>query len=401
RFNDGTGTFNTGAKVLVHGNPRTVVPADVDDDGDMDLLTSNSLTNQAAYVSVRLNNGLGQFLHGADHQVGQLLGTPARKATSVAVADLDADGSLDFVTTNTNGTVSVRFNQGQGAFGGSSDYPVGLNPSLVTTGDVDGDGDLDLLVTDTGTPAAPGQTVIILLNSGSGAFPSTYTVSVAGNPNHIATGDLDADGDLDLLTAHPLDHKVCIRFNDGAGGFTSPLDVLIPSSHRTDQPHTVATADLDGDGDLDFYTANHRSVAIGLNDGSGYFTVTPIIAGTWGAACATAADLDGDHDLDLLFPDGIAAASSISIYLNRPVPPLGVGGAILPALSLNPNPARHYVRVLGAPARDIYLLNALGQVIRTCSLLPASPEATLDLTGIAPGVYFVRCGPDTRRLAVE
>ena len=131
------GTLFTGSEVLVGTNPYRVVVADVDNDGDLDLLTP---TFSGSSVAVRLNDGLGYFSGGSDPSVGS-------QPRGVAVADIDQDGDLDLLTANYNaGTASVRFNNGSGTFSGLVDVPVGSQPQFVTTADLDGDGDLDLLV---------------------------------------------------------------------------------------------------------------------------------------------------------------------------------------------------------------------------------------------------------------
>src|SRR4029453_6148754 len=116
---------------------------------------------------------------------------------------------------------------------------------------------------------------------------------------NVSMGDLDGDGDLDLVLAkgrhNPLLDRVLL--NDGKGGFVA--SDLGPTADRT---YTAALADGDGDGDLDVLTSNDTpdKKLVFLNDGKGRFTV----AGTWGVAewstrNAAVADLNGDGKVDV------------------------------------------------------------------------------------------------------
>ena len=117
---------------------------------------------------------------------------------------------------------------------------------------------------------------------------------------NVSMGDLDGDGDLDLVLAKgrhtPLLDRVLL--NDGKGGFVA--SDLGPTADRT---YTAALADLDGDGDLDVLTSNDTPdrKLVYLNNGKGRFTV----AGTWGVAewstrNAAVADLNGDGKADVI-----------------------------------------------------------------------------------------------------
>ncbi|QKG55050.1 LamG-like jellyroll fold domain-containing protein [Hymenobacter sp. BRD67] len=130
----------------------------MDGDGDLDLLTANQAATGS--VSVRLNDGSGAFAGGADVPTGD-------NACMVALGDLDADGDLDLMAPSQSSVVSVRFNDGSGAFSGGSDVPVTSSPQGVAVGDLDGDGDLDLAVPNTGS-----TTVSIRLNQ---LLPPTLT----------------------------------------------------------------------------------------------------------------------------------------------------------------------------------------------------------------------------------
>jgi len=117
---------------------------------------------------------------------------------------------------------------------------------------------------------------------------------------NVSIGDLDGDGDLDLVLAKgrhtPLLDRVLL--NDGRGGFVA--SDLGPTADRT---YTAALADVDGDGDLDALTSNDTpdKKLVYVNNGKGEFTV----AGTWGVPewstrNAAVADLNGDSKIDVI-----------------------------------------------------------------------------------------------------
>ena len=117
---------------------------------------------------------------------------------------------------------------------------------------------------------------------------------------NVSMGDLDGDGDLDLVLAKGRHTPILDRvlLNDGKGGFVA--SDLGPTPDRT---YTAALADLDGDGDLDVLTSNDTpdKKLVYLNDGKGRFTVS----GTWGVPAwstrnAAVADLNGDSRTDVI-----------------------------------------------------------------------------------------------------
>ncbi len=311
----GPGTFSGGSDPAVGNYPYAVTAADVDNDGNPDLLTANANDNT---VSVRLNNGSGSFGGTTNLAVGA-------RPYGVTAADVNGDGYLDLLTANQNAnTASVCLGNGSGSFGAASSVPVGSGPWGVATADVDGDGDLDLLTANHST-----NTVSVRLNNGSGSFGGGSEVTVGTNPFCVAAADLDNDGDLDLVAANELSNSVSVRLNNGSGVFTGSTELPVGGG-----PQTVAVADFNGDGTADLLTANHSSgnMSVLLNNGSGGFgAATSVSAGTY-TASAVAADVDGDGDLDLLAAN--QNANSVSVALNN-----GSGGfGSASAVSVGSNP---------------------------------------------------------------
>ncbi len=298
RFNNGAGTFGGSPNVPVGTAPYSVVAADVDRDGDLDLLTANFGSNT---VSVRFNNGSSGFGGTTEVSVGD-------NPISVAAADVDGDGDLDIITANYgNGTASVRLNNGAGAFTGNTNITVGTSPHGVVAADVDGDGDLDLLVAN-----YMDDTVSVRFNNGSGAFSGGAQVGVGAFPISIAAADVDGDGDPDLLASNYFANTVSVRINNGSGAFSGNTGLGVGAS-----PYRVVAADMDDDGDPDLLTANAggSSVSVRLNDGSGVFGGTTNVAVGANPYGVAAADVDRDGDLDILAANG--TSNTVSVRLNQ------------------------------------------------------------------------------------
>jgi hypothetical protein len=125
--------------------------------------------------------------------------------------------------------------------------------------------------------------------------------SKAETTANASLGDLDDDGDLDIVLAKGRHWQLAdlVLLNDGRGGFARRYDV----SARKDRSYTAALADLDGDGDLDAVVGNDApdEKVVYFNDGKGRFQ----LAGTFGDARwptrnVTVVDLNGDRRPDIV-----------------------------------------------------------------------------------------------------
>ncbi|TGE05326.1 FG-GAP-like repeat-containing protein [Hymenobacter fodinae] len=300
---DGKGAFAPGAAIPVGTAPTNVLLGDVDGDEDLDVVTGNRYNSPVSTASIRLNNGDGTF------QVGQQvpLGVDLER---IVLGDIDGDGDLDLLASNSGSlSVSIRLNDGQGRFSGTQELedPDRSRVADLSLGDLDSDGDLDLVVANTYD-----NTVSIYQNDGQGLFSKSQKIVREGNPVNVTLADLDGDGDLDLLTG-AADNMVVITFNDGHGTFSGGRAL-------EDGAFDMAVGDLDGDGDLDLLTTDRSfSVRVRLNDGQGTFTSSGQVAVSAIPVGLVLGDADADNDLDLFTVN--SSNRTASVRLNQLQPP--------------------------------------------------------------------------------
>jgi len=253
---DGTGGFSpaNGSPFSVGGYPVSLVVADFNNDGILDLATANSSDDT---VSVLLGNGAGGFVPAPDSPI-----TVGGQPDAVSAADLNLDGNVDLAVANGgDGTVTVLLGNGTGAFAAGNPISVGTAPASVAVADFNGDGKPDLAVANSGD-----NTVSILLGDGSGAFApvSTTPLTVGKQPLFIVTGDFNGDGNADLAIANGGDNTVTVLLGNGTGAFNpapqSPYGV-------GNDPDSLAIGDFNGDGNPDLAVTNQadNTVTILLN----------------------------------------------------------------------------------------------------------------------------------------
>lgn len=351
---DGTfGDYDTLAEEVAGTGqtPNGLAAADLDDDGNPDLVTANSGNT----VGVMLGNGDGTV---AEPPVLYATGDNT-KPTSVAIGDVNGDEVPDIVAGNSgsNGTsVDVLLGNGDGTFADSVLYTTGdgIKPRGVALGDMDSDGDLDVVFADSDAGAG------VMLGDGEGAFAAATLFPTGGDPGDVtavALGDLNGDGDLDAVLPDSLENRVAVLLGDGEGELSSPTFVDTADGGA---PTRAALADVDDDGRLDIVASNTGAAVIdvALGNGEGTFAAAVPLEVSAPSDGVAVADLDDDG-----YPD-IAAnrqAGSISVLLNTAAPKITsiapafgpvAGGTSITVVGKGLAPGST-LAVGGAPATDV------------------------------------------------
>ncbi|MEW8676078.1 MAG: Ig-like domain-containing protein, partial [Candidatus Thiodiazotropha endolucinida] len=294
---DGVPSFGEQIIDAAADGANTVHSADVDGDGDIDVLSTSSADNTVAWHE---NDGSGNFTK-------HVITNTAIFANDVTTADVDGDGDLDVLSSSSNdNTIAWYENDGSQNFTRHAIANTTSTNRSVTTADVDGDGDFDILSASFGE-----DTIGWYENDGNGNFTEQTVTTSADGARAVDAADVDGDGDLDVLSASGNDDKIAWYENDGSQNFTAHTITTSANGARS-----VTAGDMDGDGDLDVLSASSTDATIAWyeNDGSENFS-EHIISNTAGFATSVAvADVTSDGDLDVL--SAANSADEIAWYEN-------------------------------------------------------------------------------------
>ena len=306
-LNNGSGTFfdwTASRMPAVNDATSSVALGDVDGDGDLDLVVGNGGQNR-----LYRNNGTGTFSDA----------TPSRmpvdndSTVSVALGDIDGDSDLDIVIGNAGGRGQqdrLYVNNGTGIFSDSTAnrMPVVNDSTLsVALGDVDRDGDLDIVVGH--FDGSFGQQNRLYLNNGAGSFTdatASHMPAVDDSTFSVALGDVDRDGDLDIVIGDSYQQNR-LYLNNSRGAFSDATASRMPVVQ--DWTNSIALGDVDRDGDLDMVVANYqRKNRLYLNSGAGIFsdaTASRMPVDVDFTTSVSLGDVDGDGDLDMVIGNSI------------------------------------------------------------------------------------------------
>lgn len=296
--------------------PGVVEIADFNGDGKPDLVVANERSND---VTVLSGDGRGGF--------SQVKGSPfpaGHNPNDIAVGDFNRDGKLDLALANHEERyLTLLLGDGRGGFtpASNSPFPVEVKPHThgVAAGDLNGDGNLDLVTDSWGT-----DQIEVLFGDGKGAFkvPGSF-FAVGRHPyQRVRAADVNGDGRADVITTNLEGDDVTVLLSDGRGG----LKPSTGSPFRCgDSPFNLTVGDVNGDGKPDLAIVNSPSstsdrrgkdgLTVLLGDGAGGFqmmTGSPFATGRI-PNIAAVGDINGDGiaDVAVSSPDG----DNVTVFL--------------------------------------------------------------------------------------
>jgi hypothetical protein len=179
------------------------------------------------------------------------------------LGDIDGDGDIDILAVSNTGPgtpvpVRIHLNDGAGLFSNAPDVLIPYGVGSLALGDMDNDGDLDIVNFANYSPGI----VTVLLNAGGGTFAGSYSSSAGYGGTSFTTrslGDVDGDGDLGLMLSDYSSSSVLFLFNTGNGSFSGGSNLQLGGGYSgvvSGGLTSVALGDVDGDGDLDLAGTN-------------------------------------------------------------------------------------------------------------------------------------------------
>jgi uncharacterized protein (DUF2141 family) len=303
-----SGTYSASNSSTFNPGPNSIVAADVNGDGKLDL------------VAMTPYNGVFVFIGKGDGT----LQTPVAYTTvctstigncgALAVGDLNGDGKPDLAfqsNDTTGGGISILLNNGTGTFGTATYYPVGIAGVFasggIAIGDVNGDKKPDVVV------ASSSASAIVYLNQGGGTFAVKGTVgSVPLYPtNNVVLADINNDKKLDIVIPDGAG-DVFTFYGTGKGTFTAGPAYPLQAQGGN---YLVAVGDFNGDGTLDLLDTNGLNTnTVSLGRGDGTFQTAQLYNFTSnGASNIVTADFNGDGIPDIAQSvNGIVKGASIN-----------------------------------------------------------------------------------------
>lgn len=265
--------------------PSIIEVVDIDDDGDSDALTVEYYESRIlAFENVA---GTGEEWD------TDTVACMTESISCLGTGDLNGNGLADVVAADwIPGDVYWFENPGGPGTWAEHQIVTGIdNPRAIEIFDPDGDGDQDLLI----ASYSDDGLILMINNDGQGTSWNQQQLAAPDPCCHdIATGDIDGDGDTDVVALYSNENDVRWWENQGGGSWQMhTIDSNFPDAG------CVHVADADGDGDNDV-AASGWAVCLWYNQGSGTGWTEQLVDEDYSAYPLNSLDVDGDGDLDLM-----------------------------------------------------------------------------------------------------
>jgi hypothetical protein len=288
--------------------PATIYVADIDGDGDPDVVVADLTDDEVSWWE----NVAGDGSSWLAREVGVNIDSPA----AVSAVDMDGDGDQDVLVASFLGDFVAWF---ENRFGDGSSWARRLvddslpQANFARAADLDGDGDMDVVGTSTSTFVDK----ILWWENVTGDGSSWVEHDLSGfydNPSSSVPADIDGDGDMDVVATGWFADAVR-WWENAAGDGSSWTEHSI--GEQFDGANWSHVEDVDGDGDLDVIaSANHDDKVAWFENrtGTGETWEEHVVSNSFiDAEAVFAADLDGDADVDI---QGVSDDSGIAWWQN-------------------------------------------------------------------------------------
>jgi hypothetical protein len=306
-LNNQSGGFTnaTGSPVTVGTSPQGMATGDFNKDGHQDLAVANYSSGN---VNILLGNGSGGFSNASGSPIAV-----NSQLTAMAAGNF-GNGNIDLaVSSFNNNEVYILSGNGSGGFSVGTPITIGSGPNAIVAAYLDGASNLSLAVANAYNNSG-GNTVSVLVHSGTDTFSTSATLGVGLAPDGITAGLFDGNSNMDLAVANGTSGSVSILIGNGSGGFTTSGSIAVGTS-----PYSLTNGDFNGDGYLDLAVGldGQGAVAFLLGAGNGTFTGASngdVSVGS-NPYAITSADFNGDNSPDLAVAN--QGSGTVTILLNQ------------------------------------------------------------------------------------